>query len=88
MTATKTRRPTLMQRLSAICSQHGWQCGLVRVLSDASQSPRNTAQTCAKMNSVAVWHDERVVQLGMIADVKAWSDEQVVAKLKEMESQG
>lgn len=85
---TRTRKPTLMQRLTTICSQHGWQCGSVRVLSDAAQSPPNTAQTCARMNAVAVWRGARVEQLGMIVEVKGWTDEMVEAKLKELEEQG
>jgi hypothetical protein len=37
------------------------------------------------MNAVAVWRGARVEHLGMIEDVKGWTDEQVVAKLKELE---
>ncbi len=79
MTATRTRKPTLLQRLTTICSERGWQCGLVRVAASASQP--NTAQTCARMNAVAVWRDGCVRHLGLIVDVKTWSDEQLIAKL-------
>lgn len=88
MTPTRTRKPTLMQRLTAICSQHGWQCGRVRVLSDASQSPPNTAQTCARYNAVAIWRDGCTKQLGWLWDVRTWTNEQIEAKLKELEVQG
>lgn len=81
---TRTRK-TLMQRFTAICERHGWQCGRVRVLCDVAQSPRNTAQTCARYNAVAIWRGARVEQLGLIVEVKEWSDEQIAAKLKELE---
>lgn len=82
---TRTRKPTLMQRLTAICSQHGWQCGRVRVLSDAAQSLPNTAQTCARYNSVAIWRGARVEHMGMITELQEWSDEQLLARLQELE---
>lgn len=82
---TRTRKPTLMQRLTTICERHGWQCGRVCVLCDAAQSPSNTAQTCARYNAVAVWRGARVEQLGMIWDVKEWSNEQVEKRLRELE---
>lgn len=81
---TRTRKPTLMQRLSPICSQHGWQCDRVRVPCDASQSLPNTAQTCARYNAVAIWRGARVERLGMIVEVKAWTDEQIETRLKEL----
>ena len=82
-----TRKPTLMQRLTTICERHGWQVGRVRVLSDAPQSPQNTAQTCARMNAIAVWRGARVEYLGMIAEVQKWSDEQIEKRLDELEAQ-
>jgi hypothetical protein len=84
MTPTRTRKPTLMQRLTTICEQHGWQVGRVRVLSSESQP--NTGKTTARMNAVAVWRGARVEHLGMIKDVKGWSNAQIEAKLKELES--
>lgn len=81
----RTRKPTLMQRLTTICEQHGWQCGRVRVPCDATQSPPNTAQTCARYNVVAVWRGARVEHLGMIVDVREWTDEQIEARLEELE---
>lgn len=81
-------RKTLMQHLSLICSRYGWQCARVRVLSDGSQSLPNTAQTCARYNAVAIWRGARVECLGMIVEVKEWSDEQVETRLRELEAQG
>lgn len=85
---TRTRKPTLMQRLTVICEQHGWQCGLARVLSDAPQSPQNTGVTVARNNAVVLWRDGRTEQLGWLWDVKEWSDEQIEARLRELEAQG
>lgn len=82
---TRTRKPTLMQRLTLICSQHGWQCGLARVPCDAPQSPQNTGVTVARNNAVVVWRDGRTEQLGWIWEVREWTDEQVETRLKELE---
>lgn len=84
---TRTRK-TLMQRLTTICEQYGWQCVRVRVLCDGPQSPQNTATTCARYNAVAIWRGVRVECLGMIVEVREWSDEQVEEVLKKLEKQG
>ncbi len=88
MTATRTRKPTLMQRLTTICSEYGWQVGRVRVPCDAPQSPPNTGVTTARYNAVMLWRDGCTEQLGWIWDVKKWTDEQVEERLKGLEVQG
>lgn len=77
--------PKLVKRLSPLCGQYGWQCGLDRVPCDDPQSPQNTGKTVARNNAVVVWSDGRTAQLGWIWDVKKWTDEQVIARLKELE---
>jgi hypothetical protein len=56
------------------------------VLSDTPQSLQNTAQTCARYNAIAIWRGTRMERLGMIEEVKGWTDEQVEQRLRELEN--
>jgi hypothetical protein len=39
------------------------------------------------MNAIAIWRGARVEYLGMIAEVKGWTNEQIEKKLDELEMQ-
>lgn len=80
----------LTKRLAPICLRYGWQVNVYRAFCTLPESPSNTAETVAKPNAVVVWREAPracVVRLGWIWIVQGWSDEQVEARLKELEVQ-
>lgn len=77
--------PKLVKRLSPLCERYGWQCALDRVPCDSPQSLKNTGKTVARNNAVVLWRDGRTAQLGWLWEVKKWTDEQVIARLEELE---
>jgi hypothetical protein len=90
---TKSSKPTahpLTKRIAPICALHGWSVDVYRTYCTLPESPRNTAETTAKPNAVVLWRDTyraRVVHLGWLWDVEKMSDDDVVEKLKELETQ-
>lgn len=85
------KQPDLVERIDALLKPLGWQCGLYRTLCEDERSPENTAETTAKNNAVSIFrsgrerHISRTAHLGWIWDVEKMSDEQVLARVREIE---